>query len=454
VIQGATLIDGTGNEIVPRATVVIENGVIVRTGIQGEVGFDRRFRVLEAAGKFLIPGLVEAHGHIDHPNGLELTPQQKAIARLYAPAAFLYNGVTTVVNLSSGEAEWILALRKESRIPETLVPRIFAGEHITAADGWGSRHGGAAATIADAVERVDQLAASGYDLTKIIYEDGLADDLTAFPRMAPEMLAAVSARSKTRDLPVFIHAIDDEEYRGAIDVRPRAIVHGLSSSTERLDDIASDLKKNGIYVVPTLVLFEAFTRFIDDPSQMDDPHLKASVPPFVLRSVMDREMLSRAYHRMDSVIKTDTAAWAREVYDTLVSNTRQFANAGVPLATGSDAGGAVVHGFQGYSTPRELILLVQCCLSPMDGIMASSVAAEMIGQSNVFGTLEPGKSADLLILNGNPLESITNVRNFDQLVVRGTLVERASLAYSNYRTVMTRPWDATGQSKQESTEQE
>jgi predicted amidohydrolase YtcJ len=90
----------------------------------------------------------------------------------------------------------------------------------------------------------------------------------------------------------------------------------------------------------------------------------------------------------------------------------------------------------------------------MDGIMASSVAAEMIGQSNVFGTLEPGKSADLLILNGNPLESITNVRNFDQLVVRGTLVERASLAYSNYRTVMTRPWDATGQSKQESTEQE
>lgn len=254
---------------------------------------------------------------------------------------------------------------------------------------------------------------------------------------------------------MFIHAIDDKEYRDAIDVRPTAIVHGMSSRTEHLDEIALDLNKNGIYVVPTLVLFEAFTRFIDDPSQFDDPHLQASVPPFVLRSVMDKEMLDGAYDRMDSIIKADTAAWARSVYDTLVSNTRQFAKAGVRLATGSDAGGAVVHGFQGYGTPRELILLVECCLLPMDGIMAaSSTAADVLGHSKTFGMIEPGKSADILILNANPLENIANVRNFDQLVVRGRLVERRSLSYANYRTGITRAWDAGRQSKRDHTEQE
>jgi hypothetical protein len=238
-------------------------------------------------------------------------------------------------------------------------------------------------------------------------------------------------------------------------VRPRAIVHGLSDRVDDVDNLASKLRETGIYVVPTLVLFEAFTRFIDDPSRFDDHHLRASVPPFVLESVMDKELLKRAYGRMDSIIKTDTVAWARGVYGTLASNTGIFADAGVRIATGSDAGGAVMHAFQGYSTPRELILLVQCCLSPMQGIMASSsVAADMIGQSAVFGTIEAGKSADLLILNGNPLENIENVRDFDRLVVRGELVERDSLAYADYHHELVQAWNEVGQSTCRSAEEE
>ena len=112
---------------------------------------------------------------------------------------------------------------------------------------------------------------------------------------------------------------------------------------------------------------------------------------------------------------------------------RLFAQEGVKLAVGTDSGGAVPHAFHGYSTPREVEILADCCMTPMQALVAATkTGAETIGASDLFGTIEPGKSADLLILNADPLSDVRRIRDFDRMMLRGRLIDRSSLSYQSF----------------------
>jgi imidazolonepropionase-like amidohydrolase len=136
---------------------------------------------------------------------------------------------------------------------------------------------------------------------------------------------------------------------------------------------------------------------------------------------------------MDQVLKIDASEWARSAVRDLKANTRLFAEAGVPLAVGTDGGGAVVHSFQGWNTPREMEILAECCLDNMETIVAASrTAARIMDAEDEFGTLRPGRSADMLILNSDPLADIRAMRDFDRLMLRGLLVDRSDLTYDAF----------------------
>jgi imidazolonepropionase-like amidohydrolase len=113
--------------------------------------------------------------------------------------------------------------------------------------------------------------------------------------------------------------------------------------------------------------------------------------------------------------------------------------AGVKLATGTDAGGPVGYNFQGYNTPWELELFVECGMSPMEALVAGTRnGAEVIGVQDRLGTLEPGKWADLLILEADPLENIRNVRKIESVIQAGKVHDRDAFAYISHQTTRTK----------------
>ena len=434
VIVGARLIDGTGRAPLDEAAVYIREGRIERIerGVEQEAldGWD----VVRAHGKFLVPGIVDAHSHIDSLGGIALSGRQQEIVREYYPRAFLYNGITSVVNLSAHVPEDVISLRdKVKEDPSFLSPRIYTGSrNFTINGGWSGRHGGGLDSEREMDSRLDDYARRGFDLVKIINEDGLGDQsvFEVIPQTYMERIASVSAQN---GLPVFIHATDEEEFARAIAVRPRGIVHGLLTPLPPDSPMLQALVDNRIYVVPTIVLFEAFFRYLDDPDLLSDPVLAASVPDFILAKASDKSVVAESYEGMDSILRMDSADWARSSLPILKENTSEMAANGIPIAVGSDSGGAVVHAFQGYNTPRELMILAECCMTAMDALVAGTKhGADMIGAGHRFGTLEVGQSADILILNDDPIEDIRNIRNFDSLIVRGNRIARSALSYSAY----------------------
>jgi len=442
VIVGAKLIDGTGGPPVENSAIYVENGLIRSITSAETVSPADGVTMIDARGKFIIPGIVDAHTHIDSLGGISLTPEQQGIVREYYPRAFLFHGVTSVLNMSAHELDGVLRKREQAnRSPKSLLPRIYTGaSHFTAAGGWGGRHGGGAQSVDNIHERLKAYADVGVDLVKIINEEGLGSE-GVFPRIPEDFIAAVVKDSRALGLPVFIHATDEDEYLQSISFRPRVMAHGLFTPQSAGSAVIRGLTENGIFVVPTIVLFEAFYSVRDNPAILEDPLLRASVPDFILSAMHDTETVEASFHRMDQILKMDASEWARSAVEDLKRNTRLFAEAGVPLAVGTDGGGAVVHSFQGWNTPREMEILAQCCLSNMETIVAASrTAAQIMNAEGLFGTLQPGRSADLLILNADPLADIRAVRDFDRLMLRGLLIDRAALSYDAF---MTREADET-----------
>ena len=426
IIGNVTLIDGTGRP--PRANidVLIERGKISRigTGLEAPPAADR----IDGTGKFAMPGLIDAHAHLDTPMVFQVTAEERAQIVAHTPLAFLYNGVTTVIDLSS-PPEWIFAQRAAQRDGRLLAPRIFScGRSFTPVGGWGSRHGGALADAAAARAHGESLIAGRADCFKVMIEDGLGRSGT-YKEMPDDILQAISAQAHAAGMPMFVHAINIEEYRRAIGIRPRAIVHGLEDPIPAGDPLIADLKAANIAVVPTISLFEAFNRFDGQPGALDDPVLVGSVPAFLLANLRRPDYRDVERQKFRDVARMDANAWARKAVPIFMANTKAMHAAGITIGVGTDAGGPVGYDFQGYNTPREVELLVESGLTPMDAIVAATRnGATIAGAADRIGTIEPGKEADILLLTASPIDRIDNIRRIDTVILAGRVYPRARFA--------------------------
>jgi hypothetical protein len=233
-------------------------------------------------------------------------------------------------------------------------------------------------------------------------------------------------------VPLFVHAINLSEYRRAAAIDPRAIVHGLEDVNPPDSQLFEQIVSRGITVVPTVSLFESF--LYPDPRagrELDDPVLKATVPGFLLERMRGMEFMQAERQRfVEASARMDAYAWAESRVPVFRENVRKMHRAGVRIAVGTDAGGTVGYNFQGYNTPWEIKILVECGMSPMEALVAATrTGAEVIGVADRLGTVEPGKLADLLILSANPLSDIENIRRIEKIVRNGHVHDRGEFAY-------------------------
>ncbi len=429
LIRNTTVIDGTGRAAQVGVDVQLRGDRIV--SISKAKSDPHADLIIDGSGKYVIPGLIDTHVHLQFPVVFQLSPEEKQSIRSHTPSAFLYNGVTTVLNVSS-DAEWIWAIRKNQRAGYWVGPRVYAlGHAFSPEGGWGSRHGGTITGPESARQQVLDYLAADTDGLKIIIEDGLGEGSGLYKEMPEDMLQAIVKTARQENIPVYIHAIGLPEYHRAVKARPRAILHALEDIIPVGDTLIDELLANEIAVIPTLSLFKSFLSA--DPhagKRLDNPILKASVPTFLLTNMRRADYMKVESERFTKVARIKVYDWAREHIPIFCDNVRKMHKAGVKIAVGTDAGGTVGFNYQGYNTPWEVKNLVECGLSPMQAIIAAtSNGAEVIGVDDQLGTIEVGKQADLLILSSNPLEDIENIRQIEWIIQNGTVHARNDFAY-------------------------
>ena len=427
IIENVTLIDGTGAGPQVGVDIRISGGSIAEIGLDLSVSQDAE--TIDGSGKYVIPGLIDAHVHMDAPMVFQLTPEEKAQIVEHNPRAFLYNGVTAVLNVSS-KVDWIFELRQAEREGRLMSPRIYAmGRSFTPVDGWGSRHGGALADADAAVERAHDYISRGTDGFKVIIEDGLGASGT-YKRMSEDMMMAISKIARENDVPIYTHAINLDEFHSAVAMSSTAIVHGLEDPIPQGDTILQDMVEKNVMLVPTHSLWEAFLRHDEAAADLNDPVLRDSVPHFLLDYMQDPEYRAEETRRFLAVANMPVYRWAEEKIPIFSENILKAHQAGVIVATGTDAGGPVGYNFQGYNLPWEVKLFVQAGLTPMEALVAATRnAAMVIGVEDQLGTVEAGKLADLLILTANPLDDINNIRKIETIVYKGKAYPRQEFAY-------------------------
>jgi imidazolonepropionase-like amidohydrolase/ABC-type multidrug transport system permease subunit len=436
LIRGARIFVGDGK--------VMENGsVLVRGGKIAEIyegsGPDPKTlkaETVEAAGKTVLPGLIDVHVHLGGPGGIysdmsKYDPEKSMRRNL---AAYLYSGVTTVRSVGD-MLDSILKLRSTVSNGEILGSDLqTCGPLFTAAGGHGTEYfknlPPAARSSLDkqferiptssdeARQQVDELKKQGVDCIKAILEAGAGGRV--FNRLDTGLFDAIAQQAHADSLPLAVHTGDARDVTDAVKAQANSIEHG--SFRERIPDALFDqMAKQGTFYDPTLSVGEAFKDFAAGKTDLLKRSLVQQVgPPELLHGTeealgsADTEPMRKALaqYPIDMAIASD--------------NLKRAHAHGVLLVTGSDAGNILV--IHGPTVQHELELWVQAGIPPAVALQAATWnAARLLRAESRIGSVRPGNDADLLVVDGNPLEDITATERISMVVFKGERIDRTEL---------------------------
>lgn len=431
VFTHVTVIDATGAPANSDMTVVITGDRITEIGKTQRVGVPKNAQVVDATGKFLIPGLWDMHVHW--------------YLKEYLPL-FIANGVTGA-RLMWGmpmHQQW----RKETENGTLLGPRLVIASTIV--DGPNPVWPGSVSVKNDAEARQAVTKAR---------QDG-ADFIKVYSRLTREAFFAIADETKKQGIPFAGHIPQSITVVEASDAGQKSIEHltgvltacssreeelrketaaavsrGQSSpnpansrqltrsmletfNAEKAASLFARFKRNQTWQCPTLTVLRNVA-FLDDPNLRDDPRLKY-MPPST-RTQWDPTK--------DFRFKSRTAEdfeLARLVFKKQLEVVGPMRRAGVEFLAGTDA--LNPYCFPGFSLHDELVLLVKAGLTPMEALQAATLnPARFLGKERELGTVEKGKLADLVLLDANPLEDITNTQKINAVVVGGKLLPKSEL---------------------------
>lgn len=430
VITHVTIIDATGAPPKPDQTVVVVAGRIHELGNSSRVRVPRGAQVLDATGKFLIPGLWDMHVHLA---GVSANPawSKDVVLPLYAA-----NGVTGVRDMGS-DLQLVQQWRKEVSSGLIAGPRI-----VTPGPMLVTRKSNQPETLAvqnenEARETVRSLKSRGADFIKVIslaresymaLADESKKERIAFAGHVPESITAAEASDAGQKSIEHLSGIllacssrETEIRKARAEARARSdriAFERLASETldtydaKKASLLFSRLIKNGTWQVPTLV----WTRANESLQNIsaDDDRLK--YVPAALREEWKpekmREGLAEGYFDL-----------TRRMFEKDLEIVGAMNRAGVRILAGSDSLDPYV--FPGSSLHEELALLVKAGLTPIEAIQAATRnAASYLGMLDTAGTIERGKVADLLLLDADPLAEISNTQKINAVVLNGKLIDK------------------------------
>jgi imidazolonepropionase-like amidohydrolase len=413
VVKDFTLIDGRGQRALPHAAMVVVDGRIDWVGPAAELKVPAGAAVTDWSGKFVMPGMINLHGHLGVTVDLIQDPKNFTRANVAKQLkTYARYGVTTMLTMGS-EQPLVLQRRAEQRRTnrpgETRIYtalRGFTGEGGYPTNAPGMKGVPYEVTTLEQVRKdVAELAANQADVVKIWVDDHLGRE-----RKIPfDLSKGIIDEAHKNHLKVAAHVFYLDDAKALVNAGLDALAHSVRDKP--VDQLLIDaMKKRGVYQMPTLTRELSTFVFAQPGSMLDDPYLTASVSPEMLRTLKSPEFQKQAGGEPD-------AAHGRAWLEIAKKNLKTLYDAGVKIGFGTDTGPP--RRIQGYFEQLELELMAEAGLSPAQIIpIATKNAAEFLGAADL-GTLEKGKWADLLVLGKDPLASIKNVRTIETVWIAG-----------------------------------
>ena len=415
-LVGGMLLDGYEAPPIHHAAILIDGDRIVRVGPAAAIAIPPDYQVIDTSGRTMMPGLIELHGHLiilGHGNYATWFPwiakqgPGMLVKVMETSARQLLNaGITSAVDLGAPLAE-SLSVRDRINRGEIPGPRMsMSGPWITrAAGGMTDQFGGIAITSSEqAAREVERLAKAGVDVIK------------AHSGLTRGDYQAIADTAHKYNLRVHAHVYAETDVRNALETGIDVLTHAGSAGTAPpySAQLITDIVNAGRPVVITAAhrawVYPDTAAF---PERLQDPALKRDFSPEIYAEVQDSLKNWRA---LGYFSRTDREMIFR------VNGVKQFTDSGTVLGMGTDSGTPM--NFHTEALWREAKVHVDMGMPAIKVISAlTRVGATILGQQRDLGTVEPGKLADIIVVNGNPLYDITALGHVETVVKGGRVMK-------------------------------
>lgn len=432
LIQNTTVVDVENKRLLTNQDVLIENGLITATGKKLTV--KSAVQIIDGTGKYLMPGLVDAHVHFFQSGGIYTRPDAIDL-RKYKPyeeeIKWVHNnmenflrrytsaGITTVIDVG---ATVNFLKQRDSFRTKGYAPSVYmTGPLLTTWEPEVFQTLGddepfyLMKSVADARRYVQQQLPYKPDFIKVWYIV-LGRNKDSAARAHLPMVQAVIDEAHKNNLRVAVHATEQITAKLAVEVGADLLVHGIED--EPVDaSFVQLLKTRKTVLSPTLVVAGNYYKTFAQTYQpnADDFHYAHPTP---LNSVLDLKAVDSTITKPYKQWTTRNAAGAKSEDELRMSNLKKLADGGVVIATGTDAGNIGTQHVSSYYD--ELKAMLQSGMDLWQLLQASTInGAKAVGKEAEFGSIKKGKRGDLLLLSKNPLDSIANWQSIEVVINKG-----------------------------------
>ena len=416
IIDHVTVIEGTGRAPQPDMAVIID-GAKIAAVTPSQLAGGEQGRRIDARGKYLIPGLMDVHIHLrgaaqsSGPNAKwDEASRSEALAAL---ASYLYSGVTTVFD-AGNRKELILPLRAEERAGKILAPRIFAtGNAITYPGSHGDRISIGISDFEKDKALLDaHIAEQQPDMVKLMMDEEGWGSRPMITLLTADLAEQIVRYYNQHGIRTTAHTSNEfralEAIYAGVDTLAHVVIQGPVS-----DSFVKLMAAKKLPFASTLTIGENYSRLAEHPEYLDQPLYAASLA-VEERNRLKTETRAEYQSRM-------WTAWMKLMTPVAQENIRKIHAAGGVVACGTDqSSGPAVH--------RELELLAASGIAPLDVItIATYNSAVFLGKADQLGSVQPGRLADLVVLDADPGVSIDNTKAIAFVMKNGEIVDESKL---------------------------
>lgn len=397
IFTNGSVWDGVSDSFLMDHAVIVQNGKIRNVMALNDPEFPSGGERIDLGGGYLIPGLINAHGHVGVAIGLlgDATAHSTAnvIDQLKLYARY---GITSVASMGD---EPIHAFIVRDQIDSAQIPmsRLTLAGRVLYAE-----------TPEEAEVEVAELMALTPDWTKLRVDDGLGRR----EKMSEEIYAALISASHKHGVPLATHIVSLDDAKGVLAAGADLIGHSIRDRA--VDQELIDLMlTNDVCLTPTLTRELSTFVYAERPDFFDDPFFHKGVDPSVMDQLIQPEV--------QNYFRSEEADFFRNALPLAIENMMTLHRAGVTIAMGTDSGPPA--RFQGYFEHLEMEMMQDAGMSPPEILIsATRDAARCVRVDGDRGTLEPGKLADFILLRENPFEDIRNLRSLKGVYIGGNPV--------------------------------
>ncbi len=421
VLTHVNVIDGTGTAV-QRGRTVILAGDRIQSISAATTRTPAGAKTVDLQGRTIMPLMINAHGHLGLTSGTSQSVANQTDANLrHQLLRYEEYGVGAVLSMGT-DGQQFAEIRERSRRGDLPGADVY-----TAGIGFGAKDGvpPAAAGFTDVLRSttpeearkdVDQEAPLRPDFIKIWVDDFWGQ----YPKMPPEIYQAIIEEAHKNHLRVAAHLYHLEDARALVASGVDVMAHSIRDG-EVDDALLAEMKARNVAYIPTLSLDDFAFAYGNSPDWINEPFFRAALDPGVLDMITSPEYKAKV--RANKVTAQETAA-----LPVAMKNLKKIYDAGILVALGTDSGATPIR-VQGFAEHMELILMVKAGLTPLQAIsVATKNPAQLLRIADDYGTLEPGKKANFIVLDKDPSQDIRNTQTIHAVWKNGVKVSDGPLA--------------------------